>query len=102
MARFRKGKYKKENDIWAKVGGTKKLVNALATHGVGKGKANWSTLAVHIFNSHPPNAKFAKWLQTVWTEDRRGVRREVLQTDRCSGKYVLILYYFIFLKKTQF
>lgn len=60
MARFKKGKNKKENDLWAKAGGRSKLVKAFVTHGVGKGKANWSTLAVRIFNSHPPNAKLDK------------------------------------------
>ncbi len=93
MARFKKGKYKKENDLWAKAGGRSKLVKAFAKHGVGKGKANWSTLAVHIFNFHPPNEKLAKWLQTVWTEDRRGVRRQMLQTDRSSAKYIYIFFF---------
>jgi len=95
MARYKKGKHKKENDLWTKAGGRKKIIQTFFRHGVGKGQVKWSTLAVAVFNSHSPDKKLAKWLQTVWTEDRKGVREQVLQTGS-SGKYHIYLSMYFF------
>ncbi len=92
MAGFKKGKYKQENDLWAKAGGRSKLVKAFAKHGVGKGKANWSTLAVHIFNFHPPNEKLAKWMQTVF-EQEVFEDRCFKQTEVLVNIYIYIFFY---------
>lgn len=85
MVRYRKGKRKREDNVWMKAGGRQAIIQAFHRHGVGKGRTKWPSLAVSIFKTD--EKKMAKWLQTVWREDRQGVREEVIQTDRRSGKY---------------
>jgi len=79
MGRFKKGKTKKNQDLWQLAGGRDVLLKKFVEHNVSDNATaeKWMAVTLDVFKkSHP---KFVKWIKIIWTENRRGFRTDVLE-----------------------
>ena len=70
----------KTESLWDNAGGIDSVIKAFLKNGFGKkqkrkNKETWTSLALHLFDND--SSKCCKWLQVIWTENRRQVREKV-------------------------
>lgn len=85
MGRYKKGHKRINKDLWQRAGGQNTVVRSFIQHGVIEDIVSleqWKSLAHSLFQSRA--TEYIKWLRVIWSEDRRGVKTEVLQTGKLN------------------
>nr|XP_057926632.1 zinc finger and SCAN domain-containing protein 2-like [Doryrhamphus excisus] len=81
MGRYRKGQKMRNTDLWERAGGRETVIRSFVANGFTRatipGPERWAAIARHLFGES--DLRLQKWLRTVWVENRRGIRNDLLK-----------------------
>lgn len=81
MGRVKKGRQLIKCDLWSACGGLEKLIEVFCNYDIKKtthwNSEVWTLISIAAFGSNKLN--FRKWLNVVWTANRKGVRTRALK-----------------------